>query len=531
VPAPPIDRIERFARLQSADRVTDHWIMRRFRPPGFARSSVRLATTAASLALICGAALALHESQASANRGITQRFAARATMISNFTATYVQQLAAREQLVASQSLTGRHPTELFNDIVRGFGFPAALLIDSHGRDIAISPSAPRLVGTQLAARYPHLTAALHGSIGISNVVVSAARAAPVIAFAVPFDTPSGRRVLSGAYAITDTPLAAYLRNATTLPGARLYLYDGDGVIFATNSSHGTGVTTLRKFAPSLANAASQSDNGSFDSNSGSEIYSRVAVPDTPWSLVIAAPTASVFATTRGSTHWVPWLIFGLLSLLVLAVAILTIRLLESRGRLADANRQLAEIARTDPLTGLSNRRSLIEQLDVILANASRHQFPVCVLMIDVDHFKRINDTYGHRAGDQAIRHVAGLLAAHRREGDLLARWGGEEFLAVLPYSKLRDGLNAARRLCQLVEAASLELESGSEPLTMRVSIGVALAGDDSTDALIDRADLGLYDAKAAGRNTVRTVDPLEVGDAGGEVGEKSPRPATAGHPD
>ena len=501
--------------------------MRRLQPPVFARWSVRLAATVAALALIGGAALALHASQASANRGITQRFAARATMMSNFTATYVQQLAAREQRVASQSLTGRHPTARFKDVVRGFGFPAAVLLDNRGRDIAISPSVPSMVGTKIASRYPHLTDAVHGSIGISNVVVSAARATPVIAFAVPFASPYGRRVFSGAYTITDTPLSAYLRNATTLPGARLYLYDGDGVIFATNGSHETGVTTLRNYAPSLAHAASQSPNGRYNSKTGSEIYSRVSVPGTPWSLVIAAPADSVFATTRGSTHWVPWLIFGLLSLLVLAVAMLTIRLLESRGRLADANTQLAEIARTDPLTGLSNRRSLVEQLDVLLANASRHQFPVCVLMIDIDHFKQINDTYGHNAGDRAICHVADLLAAHRREGDLLARWGGEEFLAVLPYSRLRDGLNAARRLCQLIEAAPLDLDAGGDQLTVRASIGVALAGDDSTDALIHRADLGLYEAKAAGRNRVRTVDPLDVG----EVGDAAGRPATASRPD
>jgi diguanylate cyclase (GGDEF)-like protein len=283
---------------------------------------------------------------------------------------------------------------------------------------------------------------------------------------------------------------------------------------------------LRNFAPALANAAARSGDGTFDSKSGSEIFSRVSVPGTPWSLVIAAPTASVFATTRGSTHWVPWLILGLLSLLVLAAAMLAIRLIESRGRLADVNRRLAEIARTDSLTGLSNRRSLIEQLDVLLANASRHRFPVCVLMIDIDHFKQINDTHGHSVGDQAIRHTANLLAAHRREGDLLARWGGEEFLAVLPYSKLRDGLNAARRLCQLIEAAPLELESG-EDLTMRVSIGVALAGDDTTDALINRADLGLYEAKSAGRNTVRTADPVEVG----EAGDTLTHPAAVGRPD
>jgi diguanylate cyclase (GGDEF)-like protein len=99
---------------------------------------------------------------------------------------------------------------------------------------------------------------------------------------------------------------------------------------------------------------------------------------------------------------------------------------------------------------------------------------------------------------------------HRREGDLIARWGGEEFLAVLPYSSLRDSISAANRLCRLVEAEPVVLDPNRDPVTLRVSIGVALAGDGSIDAVIDRADLGLYQAKAAGRHTVRTVDPLDA---------------------
>ena len=124
-------------------------------------------------------------------------------------------------------------------------------------------------------------------------------------------------------------------------------------------------------------------------------------------------------------------------------------------------------------------------------------------MIDVDHFKDLNDTFGHRAGDFALRHVAHRLNTSLRQGDLLARWGGEEFLAVLPDTDMKQGMVVAERLCNLVAGTPIEVGEDGGLVAIHTSVGIAEYADDTVDTLVDRADLGLYEAKAAGRNTVR----------------------------
>jgi two-component system, cell cycle response regulator len=191
---------------------------------------------------------------------------------------------------------------------------------------------------------------------------------------------------------------------------------------------------------------------------------------------------------------------------------LAIRLLASRRRLADLNGKLESLARTDGLTGLSNRRHLTEQLEGLMANAKRHDFNLCVLMIDIDHFKRLNDNFGHQVGDLALRHVADRLTASLREGDLLGRWGGEEFLAVLPYTGLEEGLVVADRLCHLVAGTPIAIGDTDEVVAIQTSVGVAQDGHDDLDSLVHRADLGLYEAKAAGRNTFRAASTTSAGE-------------------
>jgi diguanylate cyclase (GGDEF)-like protein len=461
-----------------------------------------------SLLLVAGAGFALHTSQATARQGLSQRWSARAGLSAHFASTYISQLTAREQLVAAHNLTGPHPSEAFNAVVQGFGFPAAVLLDQHGRDLAVYPPDPALVGTQVGAKYAHLTAALRGKAAVSNIVPSAATGVPVVAFAVPYQTAQGRRVFSGGYPITSTPLAAYLNAATTLKGARLFLLDGNGGVLATNGSAKPDGRTLVQQVPALGLAAARGASGNYHSDDVSFTFAKAAVPGTSWYLVITAPTSEVFAATGGSGLWLPWLILGLLSVLIAIAAFLAIRLLEGRRRLADANHQLMAITRTDGLTGLSNRRHLTEQLEVLLANASRHDFAISVLMIDVDHFKALNDTHGHTAGDRALRQIADRLVASAREGDLLARWGGEEFLAVLPFTNLADGIKAAERLCRVISIEPIDVGLGRDPVPVTISIGVAQATDDTLDALVHRADLGLYEAKAAGRNTARTASAV-----------------------
>jgi two-component system cell cycle response regulator len=159
------------------------------------------------------------------------------------------------------------------------------------------------------------------------------------------------------------------------------------------------------------------------------------------------------------------------------------------------------LALTDPLTGIYNHRYLMRHLRNLLEGGQTRE--ISVLMIDVDHFKLVNDDYGHAAGDAALRAIADTLRANTRAFDSLARYGGEEFVVVMPGTEQDDALQAAERLRAAVEALPFELSPGvSSRLT--VSIGVACCQDMpvTPEALLHAADAALYAAKRAGRNRI-----------------------------
>jgi diguanylate cyclase (GGDEF)-like protein len=168
--------------------------------------------------------------------------------------------------------------------------------------------------------------------------------------------------------------------------------------------------------------------------------------------------------------------------------------------LLEANRRLAEQALTDDLTGLANRRHGARQLEREIALAVRHGRVLALARVDVDHFKQINDSHGHQAGDEVLAEVARRLAGGVRGGDELARWGGDEFVVILPGTDKAGALRAAERLRAAVAAAPVDAAGRALPVT--VSVGWAHWAGDTPDDLLARADRALYKAKDAGRNTV-----------------------------
>jgi len=162
--------------------------------------------------------------------------------------------------------------------------------------------------------------------------------------------------------------------------------------------------------------------------------------------------------------------------------------------------RVEQLATTDPLCGISNRRHFFELADRQVKVAVRGVRPLSGVMLDIDHFKRINDTYGHGCGDEVIRAVASRLSANLRGIDLLGRYGGEEFAVVCP--EVADEILAiAERIRAAVAATPIDTAAGPIPVT--VSVGVArLAAGDDLDALLARADSALYKAKQGGRNQV-----------------------------
>jgi len=164
------------------------------------------------------------------------------------------------------------------------------------------------------------------------------------------------------------------------------------------------------------------------------------------------------------------------------------------------------LALVDPLTGLYNRRHAIPELRAIAARAEQTGCGYGVMVVDLDRFKLVNDHHGHAAGDAVLVEVARRLSANLREGDLLARIGGEEFLIALPGSTAPEAQLVAERLCHAVEETPIRLASGLG-LSVTVSIGVAVSVPRTSapamiDAVVEAADLALLEAKGAGRNQV-----------------------------
>ena len=163
----------------------------------------------------------------------------------------------------------------------------------------------------------------------------------------------------------------------------------------------------------------------------------------------------------------------------------------------------------DALTGLANRRSAGERLEAARAHALRAHQPLSVLMLDLDHFKRVNDRWGHAEGDRVLVALAGILRGELRAGDLAARHGGEEFLAILPGCDAAQALEAAERLRTSVAARRIAL-SGAH-IRVTVSIGAAtLQGDEPADRLVARADAAMYRAKGEGRNRCVAAAPTDA---------------------
>lgn len=199
--------------------------------------------------------------------------------------------------------------------------------------------------------------------------------------------------------------------------------------------------------------------------------------------------------------------FLMLACMLPAVATLTARLSRIRRRLSEQREELARalaqlhaLATRDELTGLPNRRQMLALMDQELLRSLRHGYEFCVAIADLDHFKRVNDAHGHAAGDIALRAFAQASQGALRATDVIARWGGEEFLVLLPATAMPLALAGMERLRERVAALHIDVGDGAE-VTITVSIG--LTGHRHGDTLaqtLERADRLLYQAKAEGRN-------------------------------
>ena len=231
-------------------------------------------------------------------------------------------------------------------------------------------------------------------------------------------------------------------------------------------------------------------------------YGRVA--DFP--LLVLAGTDMVEVLRPWRNHR---LIVLSLAALISAVALLiSWRALRQLLAASTSRSRLVAEAGTDPMTGVANLRSFMQRLEEEIVRARRYRRPISLMMLDLDHFKEVNDRYGHHAGDQVLKSVAATSQSMLRTTDLLARYGGDEFIALMPETDAKEALAVITRLQSAI--GELAIRHGAETLNVKVSIGLAsLAVNDVTSQqLIDRADQALYAAKTKGRDRVIFLDDV-----------------------
>ena len=421
---------------------------------------------------------------------VTERFQNRAVLAGSFVAGHVEDLAAHARAQATRLLSGTQVTTADLElVVLGLGFENAVLLDSEGGTLAAWPAIRETIGEELATRPIYLATALDGRTGVSGVAPSMTSSEPLIAVAVPFETASGRRVFSGTFALGPSSLGTSFDNVIAL--GRVYLIDDDSRVVLSGESDATSAS-LHALTRSELIGLDQSV-GSFARAGVVLTYVREPVPGTGWHLILVTPSAVLYQSIEGSSQ-VSWALFaafaasGLIGLVLLS-------------RLALARSIAAATARLDALTQLPNRRAAEEHVDHVASAGARRARAYGVLMIDIDRFKRINDTYGHQTGDDVLAQVARTLRRVARGEDSVSRWGGEEFLVVVEAASESSIALLAERFRAAVADMNIHV-SATKSVTVTISVGAALSTDRASARAVHNADSALYDAKLGGRNRV-----------------------------
>lgn len=244
------------------------------------------------------------------------------------------------------------------------------------------------------------------------------------------------------------------------------------------------------------------------------IIKQVTLPISGWTLYAAFDRDAFFGRLNDT------LVTLLLAVAAITVAVFLSAVVVLRPVIASLveERRLYALSRTDPLTRLANRLHFEELLKREMVRVGRYPYPLSLVMFDADHFKSVNDQYGHAAGDRALQAIADAARSVLRTSDLVARYGGEEFIAILPHMDTRAAESVGERLREAVQ--DRVMECNGQRLTVTISVGVATydpaTGRLTSQQLIDAADRALYDSKRAGRNCVTTVNvdgDLEAGEA------------------
>jgi diguanylate cyclase (GGDEF)-like protein len=307
----------------------------------------------------------------------------------------------------------------------------------------------------------------------------------------------GKRFLGVAgVGITMDAARALIDSYQKRYGRDIYFVDRRGAITLIGQNSRVQASDVRAIEGmgAIADGILRTGAGSFQYTRGGRerLLNVRLIPELDWFLFVEGTADEALEGVR-RTLYANLIICILVTVIVLLATSLTINRYQSR---------LEEMATTDKLTGLANRQAFDLLVPQAISEALRHKAPLCAILIDIDHFKAVNDRLGHLAGDKALRSVAGIIKSSLRASDIVARWGGEEFLVILKNVVPTQAVLLAEKIRQAVEDAPIAWRS--EAIRLTVSLGVAAHRDgDTPDQLIARADRALYEAKEQGRNRVQ----------------------------
>ncbi|HYK12170.1 MAG TPA: diguanylate cyclase [Gemmatimonadales bacterium] len=358
--------------------------------------------------------------------------------------------------------------------------------------------------------------------------------------AVPIQTPAGRANASLAAIVDLKGLADNLSRFVPKDSGRFYVTTGAGLLVAGKGPAADSALTARLSDATIQNLTARSGQALEYTSFGkkSVLGTMEPVDRLHWAAIAEVPSTAAFRQIehlRNVTTVVVAIIFLSVGLMAYALGLLIVhpldRLSEGAatvaqgnltvdlpvvgggevgrltevfnhmvGRIREGRDALQKLSVTDGLTGLYNRRRLMETLDVEAERSERGAGPFSVLMVDVDHFKKYNDTHGHQAGDEVLTRVAGILKEVTRQVDCAARYGGEEFLVLLPQTAMDGAAEVAERLRTRLKATGAN--GGGDPVTVSVGVAEFPKNGDTTQSVIAAADAALYRAKADGRDRV-----------------------------
>ncbi len=466
------------------------------------------AVSAVLIAVLATAAVGIAGAQRQARQRDLTVFSSRVGTSATYVAAAVTAQAQRQVGVATALLAG--PTvdgRAASEAAGGLGAVALVVTGPSGTVVASSGAgAPALVtaGATVLAR------AATGGTAVSEGIGVAGLRGTAVMIAVPFRAGNGSRVLGAVYASGGAMLAAFVSHVSVYRGHHTFLVDDSGAVIAADPPvgiPGSGLPYLPSGVAAAVYSLEASAGGGVRVGVGGPgtTVAEAPVQKTSWHVIVVAPDAALFAPTSGVATVVPWLVWGAVLLLAAAMIALVSRFVRQHRELVTAANRLSEMARTDELTGMPNRRSLVEEHERLAEISARHSRPYAVLMADLDRFKEVNDTYGHEAGDRYLVAAAECLRRALRDSDVAGRWGGDEFLALLPETGPSGADEAARRVVDEGLAMSVDLgppggEAALVPVRFSAGWAEAAPGTDP-DAAVRAADHSLYRAKASGNGT------------------------------